>query len=89
MCACGGQLTVVVVEHVGPVDSDHSLSTRGVGVSIGTIDKSAAAVGQVLAVLIEEGATSARGASDADTVPGGCQSNASLSICIDLLTPVL
>lgn len=87
--ACGRQLTVVVVEHVRPVDSDHGLSTWGIGVSIGTVYKGAAAVDQVLAVLIEKGTTSARGASDTDTVPGGCQSNSLRGICVDPLTPVL
>lgn len=63
----------MVVEDVCVADADHSLSTRGIGVSIGTVDESAAAVGEVLTGLVEERATRALGSSDANTVPGGCQ----------------
>lgn len=60
----------MVVENIGPVDADHALATRGIGIPVGAVDKTSTAVGQVLAGLVDEWAARVLGSSNANTVSG-------------------
>jgi hypothetical protein len=55
MFAIRAGLTIMIVEHVGLADADHTLAAGGIGFAIRAVDNAATAVDEVLAGFVDEG----------------------------------